>query len=486
MKRFAAFVLVIVMALASCGCVEDTVTKIFGYQITFDPNGGTVDGGELVQLVKRGEDAVPPTLHRDGYELLGFKGEYTSVKETATVTAEWRKLWSVSFDPNGGSIEGGEMKVADGATPNPPVPEREGWKFDGWEPSIAPATADAVYHAKWSRISYTATEVNERISPAVIEIVVRDERGVEFALGSGFFIDDHGTAVTNYHVMEGAYSAYATMSDGSKADVVGVIDYSQELDLAIITVAYVCEDYLIVSDEGVSTGQTVYAIGSSLGLTGTFSNGIVSTASRMIDGVDYIQVTAPISHGNSGGPLVNEYCEVVGVNTLTTTEGQNLNFAVNIKELGKLNTDGFITMEEFGELTAVEPGFYSVFSSSEVEPNNTKGSADSLIPGVARAAEISSYSDEDYYYIRVTDECDVAVYFEFYSDGDGISYGFFVLNGNDLEYLEDVEFNYDSSSDLFVAYLHAEPGDYFLCISAPEDSSQVYPIYYAIMTEVRY
>lgn len=86
----------------------------------------------------------------------------------------------------------------------------------------------------------------------------------------------------------------------------------------------------------VSVGTTVYAIGSSRGMTNTYSQGIITYADRIIDGVSYVQHDASITHGNSGGPLINAYGEVIGINTWGISDSQNLNFAVFVDELDNL------------------------------------------------------------------------------------------------------------------------------------------------------
>ena len=86
----------------------------------------------------------------------------------------------------------------------------------------------------------------------------------------------------------------------------------------------------------VSTGESVYVIGSSEGLTSSFSSGIVSSAQRTAGDIDYIQITAPISHGNSGGPVLNSKGEVIGISTLSIVDGQNLNFAISINTVTQI------------------------------------------------------------------------------------------------------------------------------------------------------
>ena len=94
-----------------------------------------------------------------------------------------------------------------------------------------------------------------------------------------------------------------------------VATVSEEKDIAILETSCTISTPLEFRESAVKTGETVYAIGSSLGLTGSLSNGIISSAEREVDGNTYIQTTAPISSGNSGGPLIDEYGKVVGITT---------------------------------------------------------------------------------------------------------------------------------------------------------------------------
>ena len=201
----------------------------------------------------------------------------------------------------------------------------------------------------------------------MVEVAVYEPGGEYYGLGSGFFIDDEGTFVTNYHVIDGTVSGEITLEDGSVHDITGVKAYDETLDLAIVQADVTGNDFLTISEQPVRTGETVYAIGSSEGLTGTFSDGIVSTASRDLEGVKCIQITAPISHGNSGGPLVNVYGQVVGINSMSLVEGQNLNFAIDVVELEQLNETDLITLSDLYDIKHPEPeasvsedeGFYA-------------------------------------------------------------------------------------------------------------------------------
>ena len=189
----------------------------------------------------------------------------------------------------------------------------------------------------------TAKEVYAKCGPATVEIVALDEYGE--SLGSGFFIEP-GKVVTNYHVIKGAKKIIVKTYDNKKYEITNILGYDEALDLAVLQldVKNVC---LEISKEGAAVGEDIYTLGSPFGLTGTMTDGMISTASRVIDEVDYIQINAAISPGNSGGPLVNAYGEVIGINTMYYIDAQNLNFAVNINELKKVNTDQAISVSDY-------------------------------------------------------------------------------------------------------------------------------------------
>ena len=154
--------------------------------------------------------------------------------------------------------------------------------------------------------------------------------------GTGFFISADGNIVTNYHVIEGALSI--TVLDSSKKvySCKKIVAYDAYKDLAIIDIDVTGHAYAKISYT-YDTGDTIYTLGSSEGLTYTFADGVVSTKSRKIDGykedLRFIQISAPISEGNSGGPLINTKGEVIGVNAMSYATGQNLNFAVPLSYL---------------------------------------------------------------------------------------------------------------------------------------------------------
>ena len=190
-------------------------------------------------------------------------------------------------------------------------------------------------------------EVYKKIAPSTVEITAE---GNDFSsLGSGFYIDESGTVVTNYHVIEGCSSAFVATHDGGTYPVTAVVGFDKDLDIALLATTKQSSQPVAISSKEISTGEVVYALGSSLGLTGTFSEGLISAAEREIDGILYIQITAPISSGNSGGPLVNDRGEVVGITSAGFEDGQNLNLAIPIKVLQEISTDTPLPLDEFYE-----------------------------------------------------------------------------------------------------------------------------------------
>jgi S1-C subfamily serine protease len=198
------------------------------------------------------------------------------------------------------------------------------------------------------RLDLTTEQIFDKCSPAVFYIKIFDINDKAVKTGSGFFIGEDGLAVTNFHVMIGAEKAVVTTADGKEHNVLGIYDYSKEKDFALIKVDGSGFPYLKTADsDSVVTGADTWAIGSPLGLRNTISKGIISHASRDLDGKTFIQTTAAISPGSSGGALLNSAGEVIGVTTATaaSTNSQNLNLALPISLLKDFKAEQLRTLE---------------------------------------------------------------------------------------------------------------------------------------------
>lgn len=217
-------------------------------------------------------------------------------------------------------------------------------------------------------------EIFAKASPAVFYIEVFSEGySYAFASGSGFFISSGGIAVTNAHVIEGASSAKIHTSDGKIYEVETVLAVSTALDIALLKIKGSQFPFLKLGDPAtLRTAQRIYCIGSPLGMENTISDGLVSSPIRkyeIAENRELIQISAAISRGSSGGALLNEYGEVVGITTYSTY-GQNLNFAVPISDMSQLRlNDPPKTMKAIvSEARWVWPD--SLETKTEIEPND--------------------------------------------------------------------------------------------------------------------
>jgi len=178
--------------------------------------------------------------------------------------------------------------------------------------------------------------------------------------GSGYIVDKT-TVVTNFHVISGALKAEVVFHDKSTAEITGFWGVSRECDVALLSVKVPADKAARApktADELPKPGEKVYAFGAPLSLSGSISDGIVSAVRRgkEIDGAKqlgyepesiWIQTTAPISPGNSGGPIVNSDGEVLGLATWTDRRGQNINFATSSVKIAKfIEAWLFVTKQE--------------------------------------------------------------------------------------------------------------------------------------------
>ena len=177
-----------------------------------------------------------------------------------------------------------------------------------------------------------------RIKPSAVAIETFDARGEKLSRGSGFFIDVD-RIVTNRHVIEGAYRAEVHLNSGYAYQVRSVAAVDAEGDLALLKIDAPSNLVRPLSLDRTSPqeGESVVVIGNPFGLEGSVTNGIVS-AVRDIPGFGrIIQITAPISPGSSGSPVVNMQGQVIGVATLQVTGGQSVNFAIPSERIAQLN-----------------------------------------------------------------------------------------------------------------------------------------------------
>lgn len=174
----------------------------------------------------------------------------------------------------------------------------------------------------------SAPDIAKRAFASTVLLVMEDANGQPLSLGSGFFVRD-GEIASNLHVVEGAARGYAKLvRQKTKYDIQGITAVDPGRDLVVLKVSAAGSQVLSLgSSDAVQVGESVYAVGNPQGLEGTFSQGIVSSIREV--GTDrLLQITAPISPGSSGGPVLNAKGEAIGVSVATFRGGQNLNFAI--------------------------------------------------------------------------------------------------------------------------------------------------------------
>jgi tetratricopeptide (TPR) repeat protein len=198
----------------------------------------------------------------------------------------------------------------------------------------------------------TLPELIRRVKPAVVAVITYDAKGEIQMTGSGFFIRP-GQVLTNLHVIEGAASAEVRTLDGKGRtySTDGVITLDDEADLAVLSVQMPADRArsLDIAESLPEEGERVFVIGNPLRLEGSVSDGIVSAVREVPSLGEIVQITAPISHGNSGSPLFNMKGEVLGIITMKVTNGQNINLALGASRLRQLKPG---TLTSFADLAA--------------------------------------------------------------------------------------------------------------------------------------
>ena len=201
-------------------------------------------------------------------------------------------------------------------------------------------------------------ELIRRVKPSVVSVITYNAKGEVALTGSGFFVKP-GQVLTNLHVVEGAHHAEVRTFEGKGKtyQVAGLTSVDEDGDLAVLNVdmpserASVVETTAAVPEEG----EHVFVIGNPLRLEGSVADGIVS-AVREVPGLGRIvQITAPISHGNSGSPVFNMKGQVLGIVTIRVMNGQNINLALGAPRFSALKPAGrLLSFEDLARMTGDE------------------------------------------------------------------------------------------------------------------------------------
>ena len=183
----------------------------------------------------------------------------------------------------------------------------------------------------------TDADAIEKAADSVFMLEVYSSDNRQIAVGSGFVAFDPSILITNYHVIEDGAYIIAVSDDQDQYLVTQVCCADRKRDIAILQFDRTpeAEPLPLDTDGNLKRSQTVVAIGSPAGLRNTVSIGNISAFYKK-DGKDWIQFTAPISSGSSGGALFNDEGEIIGITTATYASTQNINMAVRIREVIEL------------------------------------------------------------------------------------------------------------------------------------------------------
>ena len=178
-------------------------------------------------------------------------------------------------------------------------------------------------------------EIYESVLPSTLTLEIQNAAGQRF-IGTAFLALGEGLAVTAWHVVHDAKRVEARFADHRRVTVSGLVDKNEELDLALIRLDTGARPRIALSSTTPRIGSRIYVVGAPRGLDFSISDGLLSQI-RTVDHVRYYQVSCPISPGDSGGPVLNERGEAVGIMSWRKTNAENVSFAVPSVDLARLN-----------------------------------------------------------------------------------------------------------------------------------------------------
>ena len=263
----------------------------------------------------------------------------------------------------------------------------------------------------------TSEEIYSYTYDSCVEIKTWDSEGKVY-IGAGFFVGP-GEVLTDYHVVSSASKMTITDYKGKEYTIKSITGYSVEDDLILIKTAEKNKTALSLATD-IKGGMKMYSFGSPAGVTASFSTGLVSNPKLILEGIKYFQATIPSGIGSGGGPMVNEYGQVLGIMTLTVSAAQNMNFGIrydvirnfleNITDKSVLSLKAFYKENE-GKLK--DSNDYGIFEKNS-----------EAVESAVRDADKEELSPEQIYELAHDAMVDIAVAFE---DGAGASgSGFFI------------------------------------------------------------
>lgn len=323
---------------------------------------------------------------------------------------------------------------------------------------------------------YNAADLFKMANPSVALIEMLNDRGQVVSSGSGFVVNK-GEVVTNFHVVQGEENVEAKVSfaNGLSIRTRVIKRYDENLDLAVLDISRLSTAPPILKMNGtkVTTGEKMYALGSPRGVSNTITEGMISNNNVVMDGFPYYQFNASITYGNSGGPLINIYGEVVGIVTAMIEDSQNMNYAVPIRQLGLLDPRSSELIADIQIPTLPIP--YGKGDTFEEEPNDEWLKSDILqyANGFIHGTT-SSLDDIDVYVLNVNERTSL----EFFAGYDDVrlspylAFGVYDINEEPLAYSEPYLSRNGDGMTYQTLDMTVNPGIYFLVVFAQDGLSR--------------
>jgi S1-C subfamily serine protease len=191
---------------------------------------------------------------------------------------------------------------------------------------------------EWSfplRAELKPEQVYSEVSPSIVTLDVENAAGKHF-IGTAFLAGGDHIAVTAWHVVHDARRVEARFSDNQRVIATGLVSKDEKLDLALLQLDAGPRPRITLAATTPRIGSRVYLVGSPRGLDFSISEGLISQI-RTLDGVRYYQLSCPISPGDSGGPVLNDCGEAIGVVSWRKADAENVGFAIPSREVARMN-----------------------------------------------------------------------------------------------------------------------------------------------------
>jgi S1-C subfamily serine protease len=324
-----------------------------------------------------------------------------------------------------------------------------------------------------------ASEVFKKVNPSIVYIESYNKYNQKVASGSGVIVRKDGVIVTNHHVIvDVSEISYVKirLSDGRIYETDQIIGFNANRDLAVLKINGPTNFTPVELGDSnkINTGEKIFALGSPLGIQNSVTEGIISNKAIINNKLSFIQFTAPISKGNSGGALVNVYGELIGINVANFIEGQNMNLAIPLKDYNALNKSIVTTILD------VNQAFYIPASgegeSKETESNDNLDSANLIYFAEGSInGQLKDLHDFDMYYFLLTDYKTISLFGSSIDPAlsSDIAFTLYDVNGNVIQHGEVL---FDQEYNRYYCELNAElsPGYYHIGVYAMDGTTLPY------------